>query len=161
VADARPTIRDLRLLIRKQGSNNDLIELTSKMPKLASIAKQTFPHDIEALQKTLPVISYVRPYSPDLTGWITKFGQAANPYDANGHYARIQPIFNQFQFTQTAAGPVLEPLPADAAGRNGLNARNSARCPGAATQPPPDGSAPWRDSSGTLECDPNNVPPGP
>jgi phospholipid/cholesterol/gamma-HCH transport system substrate-binding protein len=159
VADSRPTIRDLRLLIRKKGSNNDLIELTAKMPKLAKIGKETFPHDIAALTKSLPVISYIRPYTPDLTGWITKFGQVANPYDANGHYARIQPIFNQFQFTDTPAGPTLTPLPDSLAGRNGLNARNSLRCPGAAMQPPPDGSAPWPDDA--PGCDPTNVPPGP
>jgi phospholipid/cholesterol/gamma-HCH transport system substrate-binding protein len=159
VEESRPTIRDLRFLIRKQGKNNDLIELTSKAPKLASIAKETFPHDIEALQKSLPVISYIRPYAPDLTGWITKFGQGANPYDANGHYARIQPLFNQFQFTDTPAGPTLTPLPDNLAGNNGLKARNSLRCPGGAMQPPPDKSAPWPDDA--PGCDPTNVPPGP
>jgi phospholipid/cholesterol/gamma-HCH transport system substrate-binding protein len=159
VNESIPTIHDLRLLIRKPGPNNDLIELTSKMPKLARIGKQTFPHDIAALQQSLPVISYIRPYSPDLTGWFTKFGQSANPYDANGHYARIQPIFNQFQYAQTPAGSELLPLPHNLAGRNGLNARNSLRCPGAAMQPPPDGSAPWpNDAPG---CDPTNTPPGP
>jgi phospholipid/cholesterol/gamma-HCH transport system substrate-binding protein len=159
VRDSRPTIRDLRVLIRKKGRNNDLIELTGKMPRLAQIAKSTFPHDIAALQKSLPVISYIRPYAPDLTGWITKFGQSANPYDANGHYARIQPIFNQFQYTDTPTGPTLTPLPDELAGRNGLNARNSLRCPGAATQPAPDGSNPWPDDA--PGCDPTNVPPGP
>jgi phospholipid/cholesterol/gamma-HCH transport system substrate-binding protein len=159
VADSRPTIRDLRTLIRKKGANNDLIELTAKMPTLARIGKETFPHDIEALTKSLPVISYVRPYTPDLTGWITKFGEVAATYDANGHYARIQPIFNQFQYTDTPAGPTLTPLPRDVAGRNGLNARNSLRCPGAAMQPPPDGSAPWPDDA--PGCDPTNFPPGP
>jgi phospholipid/cholesterol/gamma-HCH transport system substrate-binding protein len=159
VRDSRPTIRDLRVLIRKKGANNDLIELTSKMPRLAKIAKETFPHDIEALTKSLPVLSYIRPYTPDLTGWITKFAESANPYDANGHYARIQPIFNQFQFNDTPAGPTLTPLPDDLAGRNGLNARNSLRCPGGAMQPAPDGSSPWpADAPG---CDPTNVPPGP
>jgi len=159
VDDSIPTIHDLRVLIRKQGKNNDLIELTGKMPKLADIAKKTFPHDIAALQKSLPVISYIRPYTPDLTGWVTKFAEVANPYDANGHYARIQPIFNQFQYTDTPAGPTLVPLSDDLAGRNGLNARNSLRCPGAATQPAPDGSNPWTDDS--PDCDPSNVPPGP
>jgi phospholipid/cholesterol/gamma-HCH transport system substrate-binding protein len=159
VNESIPTIHDLRLLIRKQGPNNDLIELTSKMPKLAKIAKQTFPHDIAALTQSLPVISYIRPYSPDLTGWLTKFGQSANPYDANGHYARIQPIFNQFQYSETPAGPTLLPLPDSLAGRNGLNARNSLRCPGAAMQPPPDGSAPWPDDA--PGCDSTNYPPGP
>ena len=159
VRDSRPTIRDLRLLIRKQGKNNDLIELTAKMPKLAQIGKETFPRDIAALQKSMPVISYIRPYAPDLTGWITKFAEVASPYDANGHYARIQPIFNQFQFTDTPAGPTLTPLSDDLSGRNGLNARNSLRCPGAATQAPPDGSAPFADDA--PGCDPTNVPPGP
>ena len=159
VADSRPTIRDLRVLIRKRGSNNDLIELTAKMPRLAKIAKETFPRDIEALTKSLPVLSYIRPYTPDLTGWITKFAESANPYDANGHYARIQPIFNQFQYTDTPAGPALTPLSDDLAGRNGLNARNSLRCPGGAMQPSPDGSAPWPDDA--PGCDPTNVPPGP
>jgi phospholipid/cholesterol/gamma-HCH transport system substrate-binding protein len=161
VEDARPTIHDLSVLIRKQGPNNDLIDLTRKMPTLAKISGQTFPRDIKALTKSLPVISYIRPYTPDLTGWITKFGQGANPYDANGHYARVQPIFNQFQYTDTPAGPTLVPLDDAVAGRNGLNARNSLRCPGAAMQPPPDGSAPWRGDDGTLECDPSDVPPGP
>jgi phospholipid/cholesterol/gamma-HCH transport system substrate-binding protein len=159
IEQSRPTIRDLRFLIRKQGPNNDLIELMSKMPKLAKIGKETFPHDIAALTKSLPVISYIRPYTPDLTGWITKFAESANPYDANGHYARIQPIFNQFQYTETPAGPTLTPLPRDVAGRNGLNARNSLRCPGGAMQPPPDGSAPWPDDA--PGCDPTNTPPGP
>jgi phospholipid/cholesterol/gamma-HCH transport system substrate-binding protein len=159
VDDSIPTIHDLRVLIRKQGKNNDLIELTGKMPKLADIAKKTFPHDIAALQKSLPVISYIRPYTPDLTGWVTKFAEVANPYDANGHYARIQPIFNQFQYTDTPAGPTLVPLSDDLSGRNGLNARNSLRCPGAATQPAPDGSNPWPGDS--PDCDPSNVPPGP
>ncbi|MEA2494066.1 MAG: phospholipid/cholesterol/gamma-HCH transport system substrate-binding protein [Thermoleophilaceae bacterium] len=159
VADSRPTIRDLRLLIRKKGKNNDLIELTAKMPKLAKIAEDTFPHNIDALNKSLPVISYIRPYMPDFTGWITKFGEGTNPYDANGHYARIQPIFNQFQYGETPAGPTLTPLPDETAGRNGLNARNSLRCPGGAVQPAPDGSNPWPDDA--PGCDPTNVPPGP
>jgi phospholipid/cholesterol/gamma-HCH transport system substrate-binding protein len=159
VHDSQPTIHDLRLLIRRSGPNNDLTELTAKMPKLEKIASTTFPHDITALTKSLPVISYIRPYTPDLTGWITKFGQVAANYDANGHFARIQPIFNQFQYTDTPAGPTLAPLPPSLAGRNGLNARNSLRCPGGAMQPPPDGSAPWpNDAPG---CDPTNVPPGP
>jgi phospholipid/cholesterol/gamma-HCH transport system substrate-binding protein len=161
IADARPTIRDLRLLIRRKGPNNDLIELTGKMPKLDKIAADTFPRDIAALQKANPVISYARPYSPDLTGWVEKFGEGASNYDANGHFARIQPMFNEFQFNDTAAGPVLDALPIDQRGKAGLVPRNSIRCPGAATQPPPDGSAPWRDSSGTLDCDPTWVLPGP
>jgi phospholipid/cholesterol/gamma-HCH transport system substrate-binding protein len=159
VTESRPTIRDLSVLIRKQGPNNDLIDLTAKQPKLAQIATNTFPHDIAALQQSLPVISYIRPYSPDLTGWFTKFAESANPYDANGHYARIQPIFNQFQETDTPAGPVLTPLTGDQKGVNGLVPHKSLRCPGAATQRAPDGSNPWPDDA--PGCNPTFVPPGP
>ena len=160
IEDARPTIRDLSVLIRQPGPNNDLIDLNKKMPKLASVAKQTFPIDIKALEKSLPVISYARPYTPDFAGWLTKFGQVANPYDANGHYARIQPIFNQFQYDDTPVGPVLTPLSRAVAGANGLNPQSGERCPGAAMQSPPDKSAPWRGEDGNLECDPTDVPPG-
>jgi phospholipid/cholesterol/gamma-HCH transport system substrate-binding protein len=160
VEESRPTIHDLRVLIRKPGPNNDLIDLTAKQPKLASIATSTFPNDIKALQKSLPVLSYIRPYTPDLTGWITKFAESANPYDANGHYARVQPIFNQFQVTDVPGdGQVLQPLTGAQKGANGLVPHKSLRCPGAATQKAPDGSNPWPDD--TPGCNPDYVPPGP
>ena len=44
----------------------------------------------------MPVLEFLRPYTPDLVGWFRDFGQGAANYDANGHYARIQPIFNAF-----------------------------------------------------------------
>src|SRR6185503_16614529 len=107
VRDATPTITDLRHLIRTPGSNNDLIELLTKQPKLANLAKVDFPRTIQALQKGQPVVDYLRPYAPDFTGWLTKFGQGAANYDANGHYARIQPLFNAFSLTDNAAGAFL------------------------------------------------------
>ena len=161
VADAEPTIRDLRFLIRKSGPGNDLIDLTRKQPKLARLASVAFPRSIRALQKSQPVIEYIRPYSPDFAGWLTKFGQGASNYDAHGHFARIQPMFNPFSLTDTPLlGQVLTPTQ-NATRLEGLETTQSFRCPGGATQPPPDGSAPWRDTAGDLECDPNTVPPGP
>ena len=159
VHDARPTIRDLRLLIRSSGPNNDLIELTRKMPRLEHVASTTFPRDIRALQKSLPVLEYARPYSPDLTGWFDKFAHSAANYDANGHFARIQPIFNAFSFTDTPLGPVLTPVPATNR-LAGFQTRRTQRCPGGAVQPPPDKSAPFKPTS-DYSCDPNTVPPGP
>jgi phospholipid/cholesterol/gamma-HCH transport system substrate-binding protein len=160
VRDARPTVRDLRTLIRTPGAGNDLIELNQKAPRLAELSSTVFPRSVQALRKTEPVIQYIRPYGPDLIGWVTKFGQSASNYDANGHYARISPLFNQFQFSQTATGGVL--VPSSPTQRlDGLQFGMSNRCPGGAMQPPPDGSAPWRDSDGQLDCDPTTTPPGP
>ena len=42
----------------------------------------------------------------------------------------------------------------------GLSTGNERRCPGAATQAPPDGSAPFTDG-GNVDCNPALVPPGP
>ncbi len=159
VRDARPTIRDLRVLIRKPGPGNDLIELNQKTPALANLADTVFPRSVTALQKTQPVIEYARPYSPDLAGWFTKFGQGASPYDANGHYARIQPLFNAFQFQATPGGNALTFT--GATGRlAGFQTRQNQRCPGGAMQPPPDGSAPYKDTP-DFQCDPSTTPPGP
>jgi phospholipid/cholesterol/gamma-HCH transport system substrate-binding protein len=141
VRDARPTIHDLRLLIRRKGSENDLIEL---------------------LRKQTPVFKFIRPYTPDLVGWFRDFGQSTSNYDANGHYARIQPIFNAFTFTDNPAGGVLTPRPGLMGDPfEGLTTGNVRRCPGAATQLSEDKSNVWRDTDGSLDCDPRIVPPGP
>ena len=42
------------------------------------------------------MLHFIRPYAPDLVGWFRDFGQSTANYDANGHFARIQPIFNAF-----------------------------------------------------------------
>ena len=160
VADARPTIRDLRTLVRRDGSGNDLVDATRKMPALQSVATPAFDHGREALVKLQPVLEFLRPYTPELTGWVRDFGTGAANYDANGHYARIQPIFNAFQFTDDPAGGVLTPL--DPNQRfDGYLTNQLRRCPGSASQPAPDGSAPFRDSGGNLDCDPTQVPAGP
>jgi phospholipid/cholesterol/gamma-HCH transport system substrate-binding protein len=160
VHDARPTIRDLRTLVRRDGTNNDLVEATRKMPALQKVASPAFNDGRQALVKLQPVLEFIRPYAPDLVGWVRDFGQGAANYDANGHYARIQPIFNAFNFTDNPAGGVLTPIPSSQR-FDGFETNQLRRCPGGASQPAADGSAPWRDVSGTLDCDPNQVPPGP
>ena len=159
IRDADPTIRDLRQLVRKAGPNNDLIELLGKQPKLASLAEQDFPRTIKALQKGQPVVNYIRPYSPELTGWLTRYAESASPYDGNGHYARVAPIFNKFTFSKNSSGSWLT-AHTDDQRLTGLQTHKSNRCPGGATQPSPDGSSPFLDLS-QLGCDPSAVPPGP
>ncbi|MDQ6914757.1 MAG: MlaD family protein [Actinomycetota bacterium] len=163
VAAARPTIRDLRKLVRQNGPNNDLTDVLRKTPRLQRIASPAFRNAIVTIQKSLPVVSFIRPYTPDLVGWLRDFGQGASNYDANGHFARIAPQFNAFSFTETPLGPQLTPSPPD----QRLSTPNQQffpapnRCPGTASQPPPDGSAPFRDTSGTLDCNPAVEIPGP
>ena len=114
-----------------------------------------------ALQKSQPVLEFIRPYVPELVGWFRDFGVGAANYDANGHYARIQPIFNAFQLHDLPVGPPqLVPLPV-AQRLAGLQTGMLRRCPGSASQPAVDGSAPYRDSGGNLDCDPTQVVAGP
>jgi len=162
VADARPTIRDLRRLVRRRGADNDLVEATRKLPGLQRVATPAFRDGREALQKLQPVLEFIRPYAPDFTGWLRDFGQGASNYDANGHFARIQPIFNAFNFTDNAAGGVLRPVP-PAQRMDGVETGVIKRCPGAASQPAADGSAPYTDNGnlGPDDCDSSLALPGP
>jgi phospholipid/cholesterol/gamma-HCH transport system substrate-binding protein len=159
LAAARPTVRDLSRALFLPGPNNDLVDATRKMPRLQQVASPAFRNGRQALIKAQPVLEFVRPYTPELVGWFRDFGQGAANYDANGHFARIQPIFNAFQFSDNPAGGLLTPIPPSAR-MTGLSTGNERRCPGAAIQRPPDGSAPFTDG-GTLDCNPSLVPPGP
>ena len=87
-------------------------------------------------RRASPCSSSSRPYIPELVGWFRDFGVGAANYDANGHYARIQPIFNAFQLARACRS----------ARRSSCRCRSRsastacrpaccARCPGAASQP--------------------------
>jgi phospholipid/cholesterol/gamma-HCH transport system substrate-binding protein len=162
VAEAVPTISDLRKVVHQSGPNNDATDLLLKAPKLQRIASPTFRNSITALQKSQPIIEFIRPYAPELVGWIRDFGQGAANYDANGHFGRVAPQFNAFQYSDN---PVPLLTPQDPSQRLTSSIPNyffpaPRRCPGTASQPPADGSAPFRDSSGTLDCDPTVLIPG-
>jgi phospholipid/cholesterol/gamma-HCH transport system substrate-binding protein len=158
VTDARPTIKDLSTLISRPGAGNDLIDLLRKQPRLTQVATPTFQHTIKGLQQGTPVLQFIRPYAPDLIGWFRDFGQSTANYDANGHFARISPIVNAFQFTENPAGGTLTALkPAER--QVGLQSGKIRRCPGSSTQAAADGSNPYAPEG--SDCDPSIVPPGP
>lgn len=153
VADLRPTIADLRDLIRLPGADNDLTELTAAQPRLASLTASVFPRGIRTLDEAQPVISYARQYTPDIAGWLTKFGEVAAYYDANGHYARVMPTFSPARLNPDNTLTALTPQQRTEGFQRGI----FHYCPGGAVQPPPDGSAPVPAEG----CDPSDHPPGP
>jgi phospholipid/cholesterol/gamma-HCH transport system substrate-binding protein len=157
LAAARPTIRDLRLAITRPGPDNDLLELVRKAPRLRSVASPSLRATTAALRRSTPVLDFARPYAPDLAGWLRDFGQGTANYDANGHFARVAPMFNIFTFTDDEERGLLEPRDPDER-LVGLETGIFRRCPGAASQPPDDNSAPFTDDG--LDCDPRQVPPG-
>jgi phospholipid/cholesterol/gamma-HCH transport system substrate-binding protein len=163
VKTSTPTFHDFGQLLRAKGSSNDLIDLLNDLPTLARVASKSSADSIAALKKSQKVIEFVRPYAPDFTAWITKFAEATAFYDANGHYARVQPVFNAFRFDDTGGDGTLTPLsPAERIDAF-KNRRNETRCPGGATQPAPDGSNPFTDGGRltAAACNPATTPPGP
>jgi phospholipid/cholesterol/gamma-HCH transport system substrate-binding protein len=154
---AVPLFTDLRKVVSLPGANNDLADSVKALPKLEPRARIAFPAAVKASDASIPFISFARPYAPDLLGAFTALGQVTAYYDANGHYARVQPA-NANLFRNVAG--TLEPIPPSEQ-FDDLNFSIYTRCPGGATQPEP-GSNPF-DDQGNLagKCDPGDVPPGP
>jgi hypothetical protein len=130
-------------------------------------ASKAFPHGEDAINAFLPNLRFFRTYTPDLLNAFGKLGQVAGYYDGNGNYARIN-FSNLNLFKYNSESGELEPIPPRAQfDVFGESASVQRRCPGAGTQPAPDGSNPFTSppiaGSGVSasDCDPSDVPPGP
>jgi phospholipid/cholesterol/gamma-HCH transport system substrate-binding protein len=147
-----PTIASLNNLIRNPNGTGDLTTLARQAPSLERVAAPALKNLIAQMNNSQQQLNTLREYTPDIIGALTNIGQANGYYDANGHYARTQPVFNAFAvngFNQLTAKPASQRY-------NGLQIVHS-RCPGAAVQPTTDGSAPWA----VPGCNPSEVLPGP
>ncbi len=156
VTASRPVLASLRGAIAGPGSADDLTDLLRRAPRLAATARPALRATSAALADGLDLVTFARPYAPDLTGVLRDLGQSTAAYDANGHYARVQPVFNAFE--PSGAGQVPR---ADRLRLEGFETLQLRRCPGGAGAPRADGSAPWRDVDGTLDCDPATSPGAP
>jgi phospholipid/cholesterol/gamma-HCH transport system substrate-binding protein len=154
--NSNPTLKSLAKAFGQPGANNDLAEGLLAAPKAAKAAAPASRNTIAALEKATPVLKFLRPYTPDLVGWIRDFGQSTTNYDANGHYARIQPVFDGFDLD--SATNTMTPQPPSERLKDFVHGK-VARCPGAASQATADGSAPFRDTDGQLDCDATAVLP--
>lgn len=157
--EATPVFEDFDQIVSQPGPFNDATDAVQNLPRLQQIASPTFRRAITAMRDGQPVIDFLRPYSPDLVGWFRDFGQSAANYDANGHYARVMPIFGAFQFQDDGGGnSSLQPV-GPSQRLAGLTSGFTRRCPGAASQPRPDGSNPFAPAG--FDCDREDVLPGP
>jgi len=153
VTTATPVVTNFSQAISRPGANNDLTDAFAALPTLARELTSASPSGVRALQESVPITAFFGPYSPELQGALRDFGQTTAYYDANGHYARISPVAPSFKL---GANDNLTPANAQQA-LEGLQTGQLRRCPGAATQPSADGSAPFTDN-GQLGCDPTETP---
>jgi phospholipid/cholesterol/gamma-HCH transport system substrate-binding protein len=150
---ATPVVTNFATAFSRPGPNNDLTDFVRALPVLATQLASATPPAVQADREGIPITAFFGPYSPDLEGTLRNFGQTAAYYDANGHYARVSPVFPDFAL---GANDNLTP----ASGAQALAPWKSGqlrRCPGAATQPAADGSSPFTDS-GALSCEPSQHP---
>jgi phospholipid/cholesterol/gamma-HCH transport system substrate-binding protein len=165
---AVPVFGDLRKVVLRKGKANDLADTLGDLPTVRNRARNDLPRASQALEDSLPVFQFARPYAPDVLGLVSRLGQATGYYDANGHYARAYPIANIFSFAGGALIPQTPGQQYDFYTANPLGRGNFVRCPGGATQPI-EGSNPFTDDGNLLaggqdpnpKCDPADVPPGP
>ncbi len=164
---AVPVFKDLRYTMRRPGKANDTGELFAALPAVQERASKAFPHAEEAIEAFQPNLNFARAYTPDIFNGFGKVGQITAYYDGNGHYARVQ-LADLNLFRYNAGSSALEPIaPSQQYEAFGDSAGVRRPCPGAATQPAPDGSNPFVEppfaGSGVTadECDPTDVPPGP
>jgi phospholipid/cholesterol/gamma-HCH transport system substrate-binding protein len=187
--DAVPTFDDLSQILRRQGSANDLIELTAVQPKLtaaavgegspdcgsdpvstAQIAKAAdddfdqgaFGESVCALTNSSPQLAMFRAYTPELVGWFDDFGHSGF-IDAIGGIGRIAATFNPF----TVSDPLLPDLGQLLQGTDlasAVDTGNVARCPGGNEHPvddvePGDESVPFTDGGALTDGIPGECDP--
>ena len=163
VREPRPTIHDLRALVHRPGADNDLTDLLLQGARSSRRSPSPrSPTRSQALRERTPVLTFVRPYAPDSSAGSRDFGQGASNYDANGHYARIQPDLQRLLVQRQPGRPARSRPTARDQRLGGLPDRRVQALPGQPPRSPrPTGPNPWRDDSGQLDCDPNHVPARP
>jgi phospholipid/cholesterol/gamma-HCH transport system substrate-binding protein len=160
VDESGDVFHQLSAMFNTPGPGNDLNDALRDLPPLATLTETALPRARKSLRDSTPMFSFIRPYAPDLVSFVRGFGSAMAPYDANGHYARAMPVLDAFTFVDDAEGGHLEPKSPSARGRSPFLSLNQLkRCPGSATRPPADGSAPFVDSGplSNADCDPSQV----
>lgn len=81
LVDLRPTVANLRPVL---GQLDNLLEVT---PSLLRNSHAVLPGLSATLKALVPAVSFLRPYTPDLIGWLSNWASAFSYYDAQGHYA--------------------------------------------------------------------------
>jgi len=175
--DAVPTVQGLNSIINAPGQNNDLIELTKLQDPLAAIGvgpierngasrPGALPASAQSLTDSLPQVSMLRAYSPELTGWFDDFGQSGKS-DAFGGIGRISTLANAFSPSAPGVitcGPLEIVVPGACTPLSGnqilaqLGIKDMRRCPGSNERGLTDEQL---TQGGTIDCDPNQVPVGP
>lgn len=81
--DLRPAVQDLRPAL------GSLAKLLNETPAMMDAGAATFPDINKALKGSQPAVNFLRPYTPEIVGWLSNWASQAGNYDSNGHYSRF------------------------------------------------------------------------
>lgn len=88
-----PTLRDLRPVVaRLRPALAATDRLLGYTPGLLDQSHQALPGLATTLDELGPAAEFVRPYTPELVGFVTGFGATFSAYDAQGHGWTVAPI---------------------------------------------------------------------
>jgi phospholipid/cholesterol/gamma-HCH transport system substrate-binding protein len=159
-----PVFSDLNRAVNLKGKSNDLADSTGDLPALENRAAEAIPITVQSMQDSQPNLQFLRPYTPELMSAISHLNQISGYYDADGHYARVQPaglgtfglagVPPNFTFTPQNASNVFN----DYGAFGTTNNQVFKRCPGGSTPLVP-GSNPF--SSPPFLGQPNGAPATP
>ncbi len=178
--DSTPIFTKLADIARLPGQNNDLADTLKKLPTVKKRGSKALPASIKAMNVSQDDLTFLRPYTPDILAWLSKFGEVTAYYDGQGHYGRVQPAgANPFDYTQLPGNDQLigdyqaaytgppPQYPIQNALPYVVDPADNERCPGAGSAPAPDASNPfvqpaWPNSGlDASDCNPSWIPPGP
>lgn len=88
-----PTLRDLRPVVARLGPTLAATDqLLGYMPGLLDQGHRALPALSTTLDKLGPAAEFVRPYTPELLGFVIGFGATFSAYDAQGHGWTVAPV---------------------------------------------------------------------
>jgi phospholipid/cholesterol/gamma-HCH transport system substrate-binding protein len=88
--DLRPLLHDLRPATGElRPTLAALSRLLDHTPDFLDSTHGTLPDLTDALDNLSGPLNFLRPYTPEATGWLSNWGSAMAPFDSDGHYARI------------------------------------------------------------------------
>lgn len=73
VANMRPVLANARVLL-------------GKTPSMLDRSHEVLPPTRSAVKSYQPAVQFLRPYTPELMGWLHNFGQSFAGYDSQGHF---------------------------------------------------------------------------
>lgn len=89
-AELRPLLQDLRPTLQNlRPALDGASTLLQDTPGLLDGTQAVLPGLTDLVQGALPAVDFLRPYTPELVGWLANWGSAAANYDVYGNYGRI------------------------------------------------------------------------